>query len=115
MKLAGTILQDSTFTIYDVLEESMRVKEGNCSVYLVTIDKTCSVKLPRAADYYGTYVFVCLTSTISGTVSVEASSGDSISTGATVVSSVTLSLTGDYILLFSSGLYWHELVCSIAL
>jgi hypothetical protein len=109
--------------MYNLLEESVKLKKGNCAVYVTTRDKACQVQLPKASDCYGTFVFVYLTSTVMGAASVEAASGDNIAKlGVEVenypeefsVTSVMLSAGWEYILLYSSGLYWHELVSNIA-
>lgn len=110
MELAGILLLDSTWTLYTLIQESLKLKSGNCSVYVDTRDIDVTIKLPAAATNVGAFIFIYLNGTSGGEIVISPASGDYIAKGGAPVTTAGLNAQGEYILLYSSGLYWHECV-----
>ncbi len=111
MRLVGGVLIDTTYTIYNMMAGSVALTKGDCAVYVDALAAGVNVRLPNAAENVGQFIFVILKTTQGGEITIKTSAGDSLalnlSASPTPVTSLNLVNTGEFVLLFSSGLFWH--------
>lgn len=104
----NNVISEDSHTIYASVQKSITIQKAPASVVVYAYNGLYTVRLPKACDSAGRFVFVRTEiATATNYANVTAASGDRILSGATAVTSITLNDYGEETLLFSDGLFWY--------